>query len=132
MSVNSKKKMECIKEDYRYRGFQYGIYCIVVAVTVFANMIATTVTSKVSSATIDMTSTALFSISNDTKKMLKKLDSDITIYVMAPKTSADSTIRKLLKGISLRQNILKLNIRIQLYIQISIRNILMQHLHQTV
>ena len=74
-----------------------GFIAIVVAVTVFANMIATTVTSKVSSATIDMTSTALFSISSDTKKMLKKLDSDITIYVMAPKTSADSTIKKTLE-----------------------------------
>ena len=63
-----------------------GFIAIVVAVTVFGkNTIATTVTSKVSSATIDMTSTALFSISSDTKKMLKKLDSDITIYVMAPK-----------------------------------------------
>ena len=77
--------------------FSMGFIAIVVAVTVFANMIATTVTAKVSSATIDMTSTALFSISSDTKKMLKKLDSDITIYVMAPKTSADSTIKKTLE-----------------------------------
>ncbi len=77
--------------------FSVGFIAIVLAVTVFANVIATTVTSKVSFATIDMTSTSLYSITSDTKNMLKKLDSDVTVYVMAQEANADSTIKKTLE-----------------------------------
>lgn len=77
--------------------FSVGFIAVVVAVTVFVNVIATTVTSKVSFATIDMTSTSLYSITSDTKDMLKKLDSDVTVYVMAQETNADSTIKKTLE-----------------------------------
>lgn len=76
--------------------FSTGFIAVVVALVVFVNLIAGTITSKEAWATADMTSTSLFSISSDTKKMLKELDKDITLYVMASKSEADSTIKKTL------------------------------------
>ena len=76
--------------------FSTGFIAVVVALVVFVNLIAGTITSKEAWATADMTSTSLFSISSDTKKMLKGLDKDITLYVMASKSEADSTIKKTL------------------------------------
>ncbi len=76
--------------------FSTGFIAVVVALVVFVNLIAGTITSKEAWATADMTSTSLFSISSDTKKMLKGLDKDITLYVMASKSEADDTIKKTL------------------------------------
>ena len=70
--------------------FSTGFIAVVVALVVFVNLIAGTITSKEAWATADMTSTSLFSISSDTMKMLKGLDKDNTLYVMASKSEADS------------------------------------------
>lgn len=77
--------------------FSGGFIAIVVAITVFVNLIAGVVSTKSSWASIDVTSQKLFSISNKTKQMLSKLDSDITLYVMASESSMDDTVKKTLE-----------------------------------
>lgn len=75
--------------------FSSAFVAVVVAVTVFVNLIAVQVTSNVTGATLDMTATSLYSITDETKEMLKKLDKDIDIYVMAAKDESDVTVIKL-------------------------------------
>lgn len=77
--------------------FSTGFIAVVVALVVFVNLIANVITTKMSWATIDMTATSLYSISDDTKKMLKELDGDIELYVMSSKSNADATIKKTLE-----------------------------------
>lgn len=76
--------------------FSTAFIAVAVAVTVFVNLIAGQITSNVSAATLDMTATALYSITSDTEEMLKKLDKDIDIYVMAAEGSSDETVNKTL------------------------------------
>ncbi len=76
--------------------FSTAFIAIAVAVTVFVNLIASQITSNVSAASLDMTATSLYSITSDTKSMLKNLDTDINVYVMAAKSSADDNINKTL------------------------------------
>ena len=77
--------------------FSSGFVAVVVALVVFVNLIAGTITTNASWATKDMSSLSLYTISDDTVKMLKKLDSDIDLYVMASEAKADSTIKKTLE-----------------------------------
>lgn len=58
---------------------------IVIVVVVFANLLANVVTEHVSGATIDVSQTKVYSISDKTEKMLNKLDKDINIYVLSSK-----------------------------------------------
>lgn len=77
--------------------FSTGFIAIVVALVVFANLIAGTLTTKETWASIDMTSQKLFSISKTTTDMLKKVDSDINVYVMSAKGDMDDTVKKTLE-----------------------------------
>lgn len=77
--------------------FSSAFVAVAVAVTVFVNLIAVQVTSNISGATLDMTATSLYSITDDTVEMLEKLDEDIDVYVMAAKDGADGTIDKTLQ-----------------------------------
>lgn len=77
--------------------FSTAFIAVAVAVTVFVNLIAGQITSNVGIASLDMTATALYSITADTEEMLKNLDKDIVVYVMAAKDSSDQTIKKTLE-----------------------------------
>ena len=77
--------------------FSTGFIAIVVVLVVFVNLIAGTLTTKETWASIDMTSQKLFSISKTTTDMLKKVDSDINVYVMSSKGDMDDTVKKTLE-----------------------------------
>ncbi len=77
--------------------FSTGFIAIVVALVVFVTLIAGTLTTKETWASIDMTSQKLFSISKTTTDMLKKVDSDINVYVMSAKGDMDDTVKKTLE-----------------------------------
>lgn len=77
--------------------FSTGFIAIVVALVVFVNLIAGTLTTKETWASIDMTSQKQFSISKTTTDMLKKVDSDINVYVMSSKGDMDDTVKKTLE-----------------------------------
>ena len=67
---------------------------IVLVLVVFVNMLASVVTDHVSAATIDTTTTKIYSITEKTEKMLSKLDKDIDIYVLAAKGNMKSDAYK--------------------------------------
>ena len=68
---------------------------IFIAVVIVINMIVSTIPSKYSE--IDISSQNLYSIGDETKKMLKDLEKDVTIYQIAQSGSEDENISSLLK-----------------------------------
>ena len=68
---------------------------IFIAVVIVINMIVSTIPSKYSE--IDISSQKLYSIGDETKKMLKDLEKDVTIYQIAQSESEDENISNLLK-----------------------------------
>ena len=68
---------------------------IFIAVVIVINMIVSTIPSKYSE--IDISSQKLYSIGDETKKMLKDLEKDVTIYQIAQSGSEDENIVNLLK-----------------------------------
>lgn len=87
--------------------FSGGMIAIIVAITVFVNLIAGVVSTKSSWASIDVTSQKLFSISEKTKQMLSKLDTDITLYVMSSESAMDDTVKKTLDRYKMASNHIK-------------------------
>ena len=75
--------------------FSTGFIAVGVAVTVIINLIVSELPSSITS--IDMTSSKLYSLTQDTKEYLKTLDKDIAIYVIASEGSVDSTVSETLK-----------------------------------
>ena len=75
--------------------FSTGFIAVGVAVTVIINLIVSELPSSITS--IDMTSSKLYSLTQDTKEYLKTLDKDIAIYVIASEESVDSTVSETLK-----------------------------------
>lgn len=92
-----KRRWSVSKKTISTGVFSGGFIAIVIAITVFVNMIAGVVSTKSSWASIDVTSQKLFSISNKTEKMLSKLDTDITLYVMSSESAMDDTVKKTLE-----------------------------------
>lgn len=82
------------------RNFSMGAYSsitivIVVALTVIVNLIAGKVPSKYTN--IDVTSNKLYTITDQTKKLLENLTEDINIFVINSEDSADTTLNQTLK-----------------------------------
>jgi ABC-2 type transport system permease protein len=67
---------------------------IAIALTVVVNLIVGKLPSKYTG--IDVTSNQLYSITDQTKQMVKALDTDVTIYVIASEDNADSVVKQTL------------------------------------
>ena len=91
-----KRRWDVSKKTIGTGVFSGGMIAIIVAITVFVNLIAGIVSEKSSWASIDVTSQKLFSISEKTENMLAKLDTDITLYVMSSESAMDDTVKKTL------------------------------------
>ena len=70
--------------------FSAGMIVIMCAICVVVNLVVTTLPAKYTS--IDCSATKLYSLTNDTKDRVSKLDEDITIYVLNSKKSKDAKI----------------------------------------
>lgn len=67
-----------------------------IALAVIVNLIAAKIPVKYTN--IDITSNQLYTITDQTKQLLGKLDEDVTIYVINSEDSVDTTIQQTLKG----------------------------------
>jgi ABC-2 type transport system permease protein len=74
----------------------YSSVTIVIAVvlTVFVNLIAAKIPSKYTS--IDVTTNQLYGITDQTKQLVKNLDTDVNIYVLVSEDNADSVLKQTL------------------------------------
>ena len=70
--------------------FSAGMIVVMCAICVVVNLVLTALPAKYTS--IDCSATKLYSLTNDTKDRVSKLDEDITIYVLNSKKSKDAKI----------------------------------------
>ena len=82
--------MGIFKEDDRHRGIFSRMIVVMCAICVVVNLVVTALPAKYTS--IDCSATKLYSLTNDTKDRVSKLDEDITIYVLNSKKSKDAKI----------------------------------------
>ena len=91
----SKEKMPLNKKYLRNGSYSTLLIVIFVAIVVVINMIVGKLPSKYTQ--IDISDQQLYSIGDETKKVLKNLDKDVTIYQIAQSGSEDETISNLLQ-----------------------------------
>lgn len=97
---NSKKFKKKLVGTISKKHIKNGSYAMImsvvfIAVVIVINLIVNEIPSKYSE--IDISSQKLYSIGDQTKKMLKDLDKDVTIYQIAQTGSEDENISNLLK-----------------------------------
>lgn len=91
----SKEKMSLNKKYLRNGSYSTLLIVIFVAIVVVINMIVGKLPSKYTQ--IDISDQQLYSIGDETKKVLNNLDKDVTIYQIAQSGSEDETISNLLQ-----------------------------------
>lgn len=74
--------------------FSSSMILIATALVIMVNLAADQLPDGVKS--LDVTSNKLYSITEDTQKVLENLDQDVTIYVLSSENGADETIAKML------------------------------------
>ena len=93
---DKKKLIRTISKKHIKNGSYTMVMSVIfIAVVIVINMIVSTIPSKYSE--IDISSQKLYSIGDETKKMLKDLEKDVTIYQIAQSGSEDENISNLLK-----------------------------------
>lgn len=78
--------------------FSTGFIAVALVMAVFVNLAVGKIADNSTWASIDMTASKLYSITDDTKEMLKEISDDIVIYVLASEKDGDSTINKTLNN----------------------------------
>lgn len=90
-SVIWNKNMKTLRNG----GYSVAISAVVIAVVVLLNMIAAQIPTKYTQ--FDISTGKLYTIGDDTRNALEKLDQDITIYHVVQSGNEDSNIEKLLE-----------------------------------
>ena len=91
----SKEKRIQNKKNLKHGSYSMGAITIFIAIIVVLNQVLQEVPSKYRE--IDLSTQKLYSIGDQTKKVLKKLDKDVEIYYIAQSGSESSDIQKLLE-----------------------------------
>jgi ABC-2 type transport system permease protein len=94
-----KRRYTVSVKHFSKSGMAMGAYSsvtvvIAIALTVVVNLIAGKLPSKYTS--IDVTTNQLYSITDQTKEIVKALDMDVNIYVLASEDNADSVLKQTL------------------------------------
>ena len=95
--------MEKLKKLFKTAGTKHGVYSVgvtaaIVAIVVVVNLIVGQLPEKYRN--IDVSSTKIYEITETSKKLLKALDKDITIKVLAVEEETDERIRTFLSKYS--------------------------------
>ena len=83
------------KKHIKNGSYSMAMAAIFIVIVVVINMIVGAIPSKYSQ--LDVSSSKLYTIGDETKKVLKALDKNVTIYQIAQSGSEDDTISNLLK-----------------------------------
>lgn len=75
--------------------FSTGFVALALVAAVVVNLVGTQLPDQIKN--VDVTSQKLYSITEDTRAMLKELEEDITIYVLANEKSGDEMVKKTLE-----------------------------------
>ncbi len=83
---------------FKQGSYSAGLIALVIAIVLFVNLLAGQLPA--SATAIDMSKQKLYTLSEESKKVVRAVDSDITIYQIAKSGNEDSYIRKLLENYS--------------------------------
>ena len=89
-----------MKINFQKKTFRIGMYttaitCVILAIVIFINLIMNSLPSD--KVKFDTTSDDLFTISEQTEKIVRAVDTDVTIYLLASETTYNSTIYEFLE-----------------------------------
>lgn len=90
----NKKKHSFNKRAFRKDSYSAAMSVVVIAIVVVLNLIVGQIPSKYTE--FDISTGKLYTIGDETKKVLKNLDEDITIHYIVQSGNEDATIEKLL------------------------------------
>lgn len=91
-----KRRYHVSKKNLSLGTYSSTVLVITVAVTVLVNLIVAELPSKYT--TFDVTSNHLYSLSEDTEKLVEGLSEDVNIYVITSEKLADTVLDKTLKN----------------------------------
>lgn len=78
-------------KNTKYKVNSWVITAVCVIAVILVNLIVTTVSSKVP-LKIDLTEDKIYELTDDTKRIAKELDNDITAYILAPEDECDTLV----------------------------------------
>jgi ABC-2 type transport system permease protein len=92
-------KLESVKKSYRTRAFRAGGYSffaglLVLAIAVAVNLIAAALPNSVMQK--DVTGSGLYTLSEQTKRLVTSLDRDVTVYWITQPSAGEDSVEKLL------------------------------------
>lgn len=90
-----KRRWSISKKTFSLSVFSSSFIVVVFALAVVANLAVDALPTRITS--VDCSYSKLYSITKDTKKTMKKLKSDVTIYVLAAEKSKDAQIDSMLE-----------------------------------
>lgn len=88
--VIQKRRYSVSQKTLSLGAYSGGLIALVLAITLVANLAVNQLPSAVTK--FDMTTSGLYSLTDDTKTYLKSLDKDVTIYVLASSSDMDSVL----------------------------------------
>lgn len=90
-----KRRFTVSAKKWKPGAFSVGNAAAAIALTVVVNLFAAELPSTYME--LDMTSAKLYSLTEETKELLKNLNKDVTIYAITSEKSADTTVSETLK-----------------------------------
>lgn len=96
MKASAKTKLRAgFGRRFRAGGYSAFAAVLLIAIAVVANMLAGALPSDLTQ--LDLTASAIYSLSDQTKRIAASLDSDVTLYLLAASGGEDATISRLLE-----------------------------------
>lgn len=99
ISTDQKKKFDFtkIKKSFKNQQFKSGAYSSFITVLVIAIVVVINLVFSKLDLSTDLSSGSLFTLSDTTKKIMKQIDQDVTIYYMVQDGSEEEYINNALK-----------------------------------
>lgn len=95
VQVIQKRRFCVSSRNLKTGAFSMGLIGVALAVVVFVNLIGTKLPEGLRA--IDVTSQKLYSVTEETKRVLSALEEDVTIYVLENENAQDETLGKMLE-----------------------------------
>ena len=90
-----KRRFTVSTKKLKLGAYSVGLIAVATALAVVVNLFAKELPSAYTE--LDVTASQLYSLTDDTKDILKGLEKDVTVYVIAAEKNADSTVAETLK-----------------------------------
>lgn len=95
VQVIQKRRYAVSKKTIKFSAFSSAMVVILIVATVLINMAASQLPSSLRN--IDLTPQRIFSVTDDTKKIVSAIGEDVNIYVLAAESKADKNLNKTLE-----------------------------------